>query len=62
MNVLLYEIEKVKILLENDETEIISYAVGPIKKKHYMFICYEKDGGLYMKSSEYDAKELIGFI
>lgn len=61
MNMLLYEIEKVKILLENDETEIVSYAIGPIKKKHYMFICYEKEKNVYLKSSEYDSEELVRF-
>ena len=33
---LIYSIEEVKNLLESDETEIVSYAIGPIKKKHYM--------------------------
>ena len=59
---LIYSIEEVKILLESDETEIISYAIGPIKRKHYMFICYEKERNVYLKSSEYDAEELVGFI
>lgn len=59
---LIYSIEEVKILLESDETEIISYAIGPIKKKHYMFICYEKERNVYLKSSEYDSEELVGFI
>ena len=40
---LIYGIEELKILLESDETEIVSYDIGPIKKKQYMFICYEKE-------------------
>lgn len=59
---LIYSIEEVKILLESDETEIVSYAIGPIKKKHYMFLCYEKEKNVYLKSSEYDSEELVGFI
>ena len=59
---LIYSIEEVKILLESDETEIVSYAIGSIKKKQYMFICYEKEKNVYLKSSEYDSEELVGFI
>ena len=59
---LIYGIEELKILLENDETEIVSYAIGPIKKKRYMFICYEKEKNVYLKSSEYDSEELVRFI
>ena len=62
MNMLLYEIEKVKILLENDETEIVSYAIGPIKRKQYKFICFEKEKNVYLKSSEYDSEEQVRFI
>lgn len=27
-----------------------------------MFICYEKERNVYLKSSEYDSEELVGFI
>lgn len=57
----IYDIKDINLLLERDETEIISCIIGPIKRKQYMFICYEKDGNPYLKFSEYSHKELFEF-
>lgn len=58
----LYDIDKVNLLLEDGEKEIISYTIEPIDRKRYMFIFYEKGSCLYLKNSEYLPMELIEFM
>lgn len=60
-HILLYNPDDLKIFLDTDCNEIVSFVIGPIHKLYYEFICYEIYGTIKLLYSEISIEKMLDF-